>query len=316
MKSNHRKIAIIGVGHVGSHCALNIAMEGIAEEIVFIDKDIEKANSHAKDIKDAVMYMKHPISIEVGDYSDISDADILVISIGTSRKKGQTRLDMLDDAIVEMKTVTEAIKSSNFNGIIITISNPADVIANYTYVHTGLPAHKIFGTGTSLDTARLKRTISETLGIDIRSIQCYSMGEHGNSSMIPFSNITIGGKPFIDFINDNPKYKDISLDMILERTREIGNEIIDGKGSTEFGIGAVLADICKAVLYDEKRIMPVSTYMQGEYGQSGFYIGVPAIIGSEGVESIVEINLSQEEQRQFYDSCEIIKKYNLRAESI
>ena len=316
MKSNHRKIGIIGVGHVGSHCALNIAMEGIAEEIIFLDIDIEKAASHAKDIKDAVMYMKHPVAINVGDYSDIDNADILVISIGTSRKKGQTRLDMLDDAIVEMKDVTKAIKNSNFNGIIITISNPADIIANYTYVHTGFPTHKVFGTGTSLDTARLKRTISEVLEVDIRSIQCYSMGEHGNSSMIPFSNITIGGKPLVDFVKSNPKYQDISLDMILERTREIGNEIIDGKGSTEFGIGAVLADICKAVLYDEKRIMPVSTFVQGEYGQSGFYVGVPAIVGAEGVESIVEIKLSEDERKQFNESCEIIKKYNIRAESI
>lgn len=310
MKNNNRKIVIIGVGHVGSHCALNIATAGICEEIVFIDIDELKAESHAKDIKDAVYFMNHPVEIRVGDYNDCTDADILIISIGCSRKVGQTRLDMLEGTIKEMKSVTSNIVNSKFAGILITISNPADIVANYARIHTNLPKYRVFGTGTSLDTARLRRTISEITNKDARSIQCFSMGEHGDSSMIPFSSITIGGKPLHEIIN----VKD--YDTILERTRSIGNEIIDGKGSTEFGIAAATTDLCKAILYNEHRILPVSAYLNGEYNKKGYHVGVPAVIGRNGIEEVIEISLNNEEKELFNKSCEVIQKHNEIAKKI
>lgn len=304
--SKKRKVVIIGAGHVGSHVAMSLSMYGICDEIVLIDIDVEKAESHAKDIADATSLMPQPVVIKKGCYDACDDADIVIISIGVSRKAGQTRLDMLDDTLVIMNDVMPKLCATKFNGIILTISNPADIVAHYAYTHAHYPKEKVFGTGTALDTVRLKRTLSELSGINQINISCISMGEHGNSSMIPFSRVMIGGKNFDEFSN-------IDKEIVLERTRMIGNEIIEGKGSTEFGIGLVAADMCKAILNNEKRILPASALLEGEYGLHDLHIGVPVLLGSEGIESVIEYDLSEEELAQLKESAKIIVDYNQRA---
>lgn len=305
--SNQRKIVIIGAGHVGSHVAMSLSMYGICDEIALIDIDVDKAESHAKDIADGTSLMPHPVVIRSGNYNDCDDADIVIISVGVSRKPGQTRLDMLDDTIVIMDDVMPKLCATKFNGILLTISNPADIIAHYAYTHSQYSKEKVFGTGTALDTVRLKRTLALLSGIDQRSISCVSMGEHGNSSMIPFSRVTLGGKRFDEFLG-------ISKDMVLERTRMIGNEIIEGKGSTEFGIGIVTADMCKAILNDEKRVLPASALLEGEYGLHDLHIGVPVLLGENGIESIIQYDLCEDELEQLKASAEIIMDYNQRAD--
>lgn len=312
-----RKVVIIGAGHVGSHVAMALCFQGTCDEIVFIDKDREKAVSNCYDVADACLFLGSTTKIKVGDYNDCRDADIIIISIGMPRKPGQTRLDLIDDSIIMLKDVVENLKPIDYKGIIISITNPADVVGNYARVHLGLPRERCFSTGTSLDTARLKRTVSELSGIDRKSVTTCAIGEHGNSSFVPFSTLTIGGKSYKELQEQKPeKYSNLTEEYVLERTRNIGNDIINGKGSTEFGIGAACADICKAIFHDEKRVIPASVYLEGEYGMNNVACGVPCVIGRNGIEDIIELPLNDKEKEQLEYTCKIIKSYIDRAETI
>ncbi len=310
MMDKLRRIVIIGAGHVGSHCGYSLLTQGEADEIIFIDIDQQKGAAQAWDIADAGFFMPHPTKVRLGDYTDCREADIIVLAAGVPRRPGQTRLDTMGDSMRVMKEIIDPLKNSGFEGIMICISNPADIIADYMRKHTGWSKNRVFGTGTSLDTARLKRVLQEEIGVDARSIQCFSMGEHGDSSMIPFSHITVGGKPLLKLMKDKPDtYGKLDLDHILHRTRMIGMDVVIGKGSTEFGIGTVLSDMVKAIFHDEHRVMPVSVLLSGEYGQSNLHAGVPAVIGKNGIEEIIELQLSDEEQELFATSCDVIRKH-------
>ncbi|MCM1284805.1 MAG: L-lactate dehydrogenase [Acetobacter sp.] len=314
---NKRKVVIIGAGHVGSHVAMALCFQGTCDEIVFIDKDHEKAIANCFDVADACLFLGTTTKISVGDYNDCKDADIIVISIGMPRKPGQTRLDMLDDSIVMLKDVIDNLKPVNYKGIIVSITNPADVIADYTRKHLGLPRERCFSTGTSLDTARLKRTVSELADIDRRSVTTCAIGEHGDSSFVPFSSLTIGGQHYKKLQEDKPeKYNKLTEEFVLERTRYIGYDIINGKGSTEFGIGAACADICKAIFHDEKRVIPASVLLEREYGIRGTACGVPCVIGRNGIEDIIELPLNDKEKEQMAHTCQVIKEYCERAEKV
>lgn len=309
------KIVILGAGHVGSLCALQLAYSGICREVVLIDILEEKAASQAKDVADATAFMPRQTIVRAGNYGDMDDADILVNAVGVSRKPGQTRLDLLDVSVDIMDQVIGQMKKTRFQGIIISISNPCDVVANYFRIHYEYPAERIFGTGTSLDTARLRRTISEMASVDMKSVTCYALGEHGDSSVVPVSQIRIGGESLQWLQEREPeRFGKITREVLEERTHQIGMEIVIGKGSTEFGIGAALADLCKAVLYDEHRVFPVSALLKGEYDQEGLMVGVPAIIGKNGVEMILELPLTDEEKVDFDASCDIVRAYNYKAE--
>lgn len=296
-----RKIVIIGAGHVGSHCGYALAHAGVCEEIVLVDLDWDKAVAQALDIADSVGESQRETKVRSGDYKDCEDAAIVVIAIGEARKAGQTRLDMLERSVEMLQVLFHQLKPYTIPGIVITITNPADIVADYVRKGLGIDKRKVFGTGTLLDTARLIRTLSEKSGVARSSIRAFSMGEHGDSSMIPFSAVTIGGLPF-DAWN-------ISKEQVLNETRQAGMTIIEGKKSTEFGIGRVLTEMVTCILRDEKKILPVSVLLEGEYGQSGLHCGVPCIIGKDGIEKIIELPLSEEEKKQLIHSCEIIKKH-------
>lgn len=308
------KIVILGAGHVGSMCALNLAQLGICEEIVLIDVVEGKADAQAKDVADATVFMNRMPIVREGNYRDCDDADIIVNAVGVSRKPGQTRLDLLDVTIDIMEEVVEKLNKTAFHGFFISISNPCDIVVNYVREHMNMPKNRIFGTGTMLDTARLRLTLHQLTGIAANSIECFAMGEHGDSSMVAMSQISFMGKPLYELQVEKPEiFGKVTQDILLERTHQLGMEIVIGKGSTEFGIGAALAQLCKTVLYDEKRIFPVSAYLDGEYGQSGLMAGVPAIIGRKGVEEIIELKLNQEEEKAFAHSCDIIRTYITKA---
>lgn len=298
-----RKIIIIGAGHVGSHCAYSLAAFGSADEIVLLDINTELSKSHAADIADGVSLMQYRPKVRSGDYSDCRDADIVVISAGIPRKPGQTRLDTLADSIAIVKDIVPKLNSSGFDGILITITNPADIIADFMLKHSNLPKNRIFSTGTGLDSARLKRILSETYHISRADIQAFSMGEHGDSQIIPFSAVTLGGIPLSVF-DKNPDFETITT-----RTRMSGMYIVEGKGSTEFGIGTVLAKYVSAIYNDDKSILPVSAYLEGQYGVSEVYAGVPCVIGRDGIEKIIELPLTDDEIRGFQASATVIEKY-------
>ena len=304
-----RKIAIIGAGHVGSHAGYSLASQGLVENIVYIDIDKKKAFSQALDIFDSIVYLPHRIIVKDGDYSDIDDADIMVICAGPLPNMSQTRMDTLGDTVVVMKDIISNIKKTKFAGIIINISNPADVITHYIQNQLNYDYKKIISTSTTLDSARLRRAISEEINIDQKSIYAYSLGEHGESQMVAWSTVTIAGKPLFELIKEKPeKYGKLDLNKIAEKGKKGGWEVLGGKGSTEFGIGASLSEVVKAIICNEHRVLPVSVYLNGEYGQKDVYASVPAVLGKDGVEEIIELNMTEEEKKLFDNSCKIMSE--------
>lgn len=308
-----RKVVIIGAGHVGTHCASALLLRGVADSITLVDTDARKAAAQAMDLSDSLEYSPFRASVRAGDYSDCADVDLVVLAAGVPRLPGQTRLDVMAGTMREMRSIAPRLKSSGFNGVLICISNPCDIVTDFFSREMQLPPGRVFGTGTALDSARLRGILSDLTGLDRRSIRAFSMGEHGDSQMIPFSHVSIGGLPLLGLIGEQPQqYGHIEPAQVLERTRMTGMDIIEGKGSTEFGIGAVLSDIANAVFHDERRILAVSALLEGQYGQSGLHAGVPAVIGKSGVEEVPELSLTQQETRQFALSCDVIRTHLAR----
>ena len=303
-----RKIVILGAGHVGSHCAYALAASGVCEEIVLVDTVARKARAQALDVADSVSLMSRPVQVRSGEVSECRDASLVVVAIGEPRKPGQTRLDLLGRSVELLKDLIRELKPLDISCPVVTVTNPADIVADYLRKGLGMDRRRCFGTGTLLDTARLVRCISQAAGTDRRSVCAFSMGEHGDSSMIPFSAVTVGGVPF--------EKLGLSKEEILTQTRQAGMEIIEGKGSTEFGIGRCVAELAACILRDEKRILPVSVLLEGEYGQQGVHCGVPCRIGKDGVEEIIVLDLTAEEQQMLDASCQVIRKHIALASEI
>lgn len=302
------KIVILGAGHVGSHCANALASCGIGREIVLVDILPEKAEAQALDIADTLSFANHAAEVRAGSHADCADASLVVVAIGEPRQPGQTRLDLLDRSVVLLDVLAEQLRPCAIACPVVTITNPADIVADYLRKALGLERRQCFSTGTLLDTARLIRILSKMTGVYRRSVNAFALGEHGDSATAAFSAITIGALPFDRFSLDR--------EDILQRVHESGMEIVCGKGSTEFGIGRALCALAQCILRDEKRILPVSALLCGEYGQNGVHCGVPCLIGRNGVEKIIELPLNPWEQEQLNRSCDIIKAHIARAEQV
>ncbi len=305
-----RKVVIIGAGNVGAHCGLSLVMSGQVDELVYIDMLKEKALGQVMDMDDISSFLPRKISLKMGDYPDCKDADIVVVTAGRGRRPGETRTELLESCLKVAGAIADSIKESGFDGILINISNPADIITDFLAKKLNKPKHKVFSTGTSLDTARMKRYIGNELDIDRNSIGGCVIAEHGETQMIPYSTITIGGKSLLSLMEEYPDtYGKLDLDMVSAKTRSGGADIIKNKGCTEFGIGMACADLVKAVLHNERRIISVSAYLNGEYGQKGLYTGVPAIVGKDGIEQIIELPLTKDEKDLFDKSCDAVRSY-------
>ncbi|MBW5389934.1 L-lactate dehydrogenase [Brachyspira hampsonii] len=303
-----RKAVLIGAGHVGSHAGYALASQGLVEEIVYIDIDEKKAFSQALDIFDSTVYLSHRVEVKAGNYSDIDDADIMVVCAGPLPTINQTRMDTLGSTIEVMKDVINNIKTTKFSGIIINISNPADVITHYLQNKLNYDTNRIISTSTTLDSARLRRAISEAINVDQKSVYAYALGEHGESQMVAWSAVTIAGKPLFELMKEKEKYSKLDFKELANKGRRGGWDVLEGKGSTEFGIGTALAEVARAILCDEHRVLPVSVYLNGEYGQNDVYASVPAVLGRNGVEEIIELKMNDEEKKLFSDSCSVMKK--------
>ncbi len=306
MRIQTRKIAIIGAGHVGSHAGYSLLSQGLADELVYIDVDEKKAAAQAMDLSDATKYLPTRARVYAGGYADIADAQLLIVAAGPlpDMSKGQTRMDTLRQTIAIMKEVVASIRTSGFAGIILDISNPADVITHYLQHELDWPPRRILSTSTTLDSARLCRALSEATGVDRRSIQAYALGEHGESQMVAWSAVTIGGKPLAQLRAERPDtYGRLDLEAIAADGRAGGWVVLGGKGSTEFGIAASIAEVVRAIVHDEDRILPVSVLLDGEYGQHDVYASVPARLNADGVADVIELALTPEEQERFAASC-------------
>lgn len=320
MSLNKRKIGIIGAGHVGSHGGYSLISQGLVEELVYIDVDKEKAVAQALDLQDSSTYLGRRVKVYAGNYSDIKDADILIVAAGPlpDMAAGQTdRQQTLGATVAILKDIIPQIKASGFNGIIVNISNPAAVVTHYLQEKLNWNPKRILSTSTTLDSSRVRRAIAEETGYDQHSIYAYALGEHGESQFVPWSNVTVGGKPILELIKEQPeRFGKLNLDEIASRAKKAGWIILGGKGSTEFGIGASIANVVQAIFGGEDRILPVSTLLQGQYGQSGVYASVPCRVNNEGIAEVIELKLTAEEQAKFAQSCRTMDENYQKALSL
>ncbi|MBK5201917.1 MAG: L-lactate dehydrogenase [Spirochaetaceae bacterium] len=304
------KIAIIGCGLVGSSTAFSLLTQGLCDELVMVDINEEKSYGEAMDLSDGIEYLNLNVKIKNGTYADCGDANIIVITAGPPPRADQTRLDMMSITQKITKSIIDPIMKAGFDGIFLVISNPVDVISYYVWKLSGLPSNQVIGTGTALDSARLKNAIGAAVGTDPRSVHAFSMGEHGDSQMVPWSTVTVGGKNLNDVEIDNPQLvSQLKKDYLFETTIKRGFEILKRKGTTCYGIASTVSGIVKAILNDEHKVIPVSTYLNGEFGESDVYAGVPAILNRTGVEDIITIHLTVDEKQLFSYSVAVIKKY-------
>ena len=307
MTIKNTKVAIVGTGLVGSSTAFSLVTQGVCDEVLMTDINKERAIGEAMDLNHSIEYLNRNVKVKDGEYGDV---DVVVITAGAPPKPGQSRLDTLGMTADIVKSIVNPIMESGFKGFFIIVSNPADIIAYYVYKLSGLPKSHVLSTGTSIDTARLKNFIGELVDVDPRSVQGYSMGEHGDSQMVPWSHITVGGKSFLKVLEDNKdRFPNVDLKELVKDTAEAGWEVYKRKGTTYYAIATATVGIIKAILNNENRIIPVSTLLEGEYGVNGVFAGVPAILNSNGVKEVVEIHLNEEEENNFKNSINVIKEY-------
>lgn len=306
-----RKIAIVGTGLVGSSCGFALVNQCVCDELLMIDINEEKAKGEAWDLTHGVEFMSQRTKIRQATFADCSDADIVIFTAGPAPKQGQSRLDTLEVSASICNSVIKEIMKSGFDGFFVVASNPVDIISYHIWKLSGLPKNRIIGTGTTIDSSRLKNFLSKYLDdVDTRSIHAYSMGEHGDSQMVPWSNVSIAGKPLLTLIEENEKLKkEIDLDYLVEKTAKAGWEVYNRKGTTYYGIASAVVGIIKSIFSNERRILPVSALLEGEYGETDVYTGVPTIIGINGAEKVIEIDMTEEEKTKFKHSNNILKQY-------
>lgn len=310
-----RKAAILGAGHVGAHTANALVMQGLVDELILIDRNEQKVASEVNDLQDELLWMNSPVQIRTGRFEDLKDCDVLINAVGDIELLvGENdRSKELEFNIHAVDSFADAIRESGFDGILINISNPCDVISRYIAEKTGRPKHTVFGTGTALDSSRLISAIAKKTGLSRQSIDACMLGEHGNMQFAPASVFSVRGAPFAQAA---PQAADLDWTELEREAIGGGWVTFGGKHCTEYGISATAARLVKAVLEDEQILIPVSAPLEGEYGQSDLYAGVPAIIGKNGIERVIELPLNKDEKERFACCCEGIRKNIRRADLI
>ncbi len=307
------KIVLVGTGFVGMSMAYSMLNRGGIEELILIDIDKEKTIGEEMDLSHGLPFAPQKMVIKAGDYAECKEAEIVVITAGVAQKPGQTRLELAEVNTKIIKTITQNIMASGFHGIIIVASNPVDLMTYVVYKVSGLPSNQVIGSGTVLDTARLRYMLADYLKVSSKNVHAYIMGEHGDSSFVPWNHTYVGCKKIIDIMKDN-HHPIEDLEKIHEGVINAAYEIIEKKKATYYGIGMSLNRLVRAILDNENAVLTVSTYLEEKYGQEDIYIGVPAIINENGVRELLELELTKEEQEKLDHSCQLIKK--MREDSI
>ena len=292
------KIVLIGCGNVGMAYSYALVNQKVyVDELVLIDINRDKCVGEAMDLNHCMAYSPSKIKVRVGDYSDCHDAKIVVIAAGANQNPGETRMDLIDKNSKIFKNIVDNVMASGFNGIFIVATNPLDVMTYLTLKYSGLPASRVIGSGTTLDTARLRFILSEKMGVCPKNIEAYVIGEHGDSEFIPWSNVNIAYKKISDILSN------AELTNIEEEVRNSAYEIINRKGATYYGIGMCLVRITNAILEDKNIILPVSSWDK----ENEICISTPAIVGKDGVKDKIFIPLNEEETSKLINSINVIK---------
>ncbi len=305
---NLRKVAMIGCGFVGSATAFALMESGLFTEMVLIDADKDRAEGEAMDISHGLPFAR-PMKIYAGDYDDIVDAAIIIITAGANQKPDETRLDLVQKNVSIFKNIIPQIAERNCKGILLVVSNPVDILTYVALKLSGFAPNRVLGSGTVLDTARLKYMLGEHLQVDSRSVHAFIIGEHGDSELAVFSSAMVSGVPIDHFCEMRGHYHhDTAEARIAEKVKNSAYEIIEKKNATYFGVAMAVRRICEAIIRDEKSILPVSNLMRGEFGIEDMALSMPAIVSAKGIEEMVPIALDEEELSRLRKSAETLKK--------
>lgn len=305
---NPRKAAVIGCGFVGSATAFTLMQSRLFSELVLLDVNMEKADGEAKDIAHGIPFAGQ-MKIYAGTYDDAADAAIIIITAGANQKPGETRLDLVQKNTAIYQSIIPEIVKRDFGGILLIVSNPVDILTYVALKLSGLPENRVLGSGTVLDTARLKYALGEHLGVDSRSVHSFIIGEHGDSEIAAWSSTNVSGIPLNDFCEMRGHFNhDAAMDAIAEKVKNSAYEIISKKQATYYGIAMSVKRICECIVRNEHSILPVSAMMHGEYGIEDITLSMPAIVGIGGVETHVPIALSEEEAEKLVESAKKLKE--------
>ncbi|MBO5493612.1 MAG: L-lactate dehydrogenase [Pyramidobacter sp.] len=303
-----RKVGIIGQGHVGAHVAYALTLQGIADELVLVDKNEKKLTAEVQDLRDAAAYMPHRITVNGDSFAGLGDCDVIVNAVGNiGLLTTGDRLTEMDFTVAAVHGFVDKVKASGFAGVALNITNPCDIVTHELAAGLGLPRGRVFGTGCGLDTSRLLSALARQTGVDHKSITCYMMGEHGNQQFAPWSCVTFRGMPLDEWAKTDERFR-FDRDALQKESIGGGWVTYAGKQCTEYGIATTAARMVNIILHDEKAIMPASMELNGEYGESGLFVGVPCQIGKDGVERVVELPLTPEELAKFHACCDGVRK--------
>lgn len=297
-------IVLIGDGAIGSSYAFNLLTAGIGGSLGIIDVNKERVQGDVEDLVDALPYTSQK-NIYAASYEDCQYADLIVITAGVAQKPGETRLQLLQKNASIIKSVTKEIMANHFNGIILVASNPVDVLTELVLRLTGLPKNHVLGSGTALDSARLQSEIGRRYNVDVRAVHGYIMGEHGDSEFPVWDYTTIGGQPIRDFVTGPRAESD--FEAIGERVKTAAYSIIQKKGATFYGIAASLTRLTAAILNDDHAAFAMSVHLDGEYGLEGVSIGVPVLLGGDGLARILQLDLNDADQKRLEESAQVLK---------
>ena len=307
-KENLKKVALIGTGFVGMSFAYALLNSGECDQLVLIDINKEKAKGEAMDLNHGLPFAKRNMLIYAGDYSDCCDADIVVIAAGVAQKEGEDRISLLKRNYEVFKSIIDPVIQSGFNGIFLVATNPVDIMTKITYEISGFDSDRVIGSGTTLDTARLRYLLGDYFSIDPRNVHAYVIGEHGDSEIVPWSQAYITTKKIYDIIDSsNGKFSFDDIYTLGKNVTEAAQEIIKAKNATYYGIGMALVRIVRAIFGDENSALTVSVLLKGQYGVNDVYAGLPAIIGRNGIKEIIVLDLKENERTSFINSCNFLK---------
>lgn len=304
-----RKVMLIGCGMVGMSYAYALLNQNIVDELVLVDVNNEKAIGEAMDLNHGLAFASSSMKIYAGDYSDAKDTDLIVIAAGVNQKPGESRIDLLSRNTAVFKSIIDPVVEAGFNGIFLIATNPVDIMSEITLKLSGFSPDKVIGSGTTLDSARLRYLVGEKLKVDPRNIHAYVIGEHGESEFVPWSQAHVSTVSLDELKAKHPeRSEDLDMSEIEAEVRNSAQKIIAAKKATYYGIGMALVRITKAIFSDEHSILTISSLVDGPYGIKGAYLGLPCIVGREGRVKLLELDLTEEEQEKLERSAAVIKE--------
>ena len=308
--NDNRKVILIGTGMVGMSYAYALLNQNACDELVLLDIDRQRAEGEAMDLNHGLAFSGSHMKIYAGDYRDCANADIVVICAGVAQKPGESRLDLLQRNTRVFQSIIDPVTESGFNGIFLVATNPVDIMTRVTCALSGFNPRRVLGTGTALDTARLRYLLGEYFSVDPRNIHAYVMGEHGDSEFVPWSQAMLATKPILSICEESGgRFCAEDMEKITEEVRGAAHKIITAKKATYYGIGMALVRITRAIFGNESSVLTVSAMLRGEYGQSDVFVGAPCIVGRNGIQRTLTLSLNEEELEKFRLSCDTLREF-------